>query len=111
MDKYIKRDDVLALAREYYSQGMKEEAVPVRAIKNIPSVDVAEVKRGVWVLDDQKQIITHCSNCNWLNVHYTWSYCPNCGARMGGEVVKQDQGYYYVNGIDLTEHLQCSDNH
>lgn len=49
MDKYIKRDDVLALAREYYSQGLKEEAVPVRAIKNIPSADV-----GKWISVEEK---------------------------------------------------------
>lgn len=49
MDKYIKRDDVLALAREYYSQGLKEEAVPVRAIKNIPPADV-----GRWISVDER---------------------------------------------------------
>ena len=45
MADYIKRSDALALAREYYSQGLKEKAVPVTAIRNIPSADVAEVVR------------------------------------------------------------------
>ena len=45
MDDYIKRSDTLELARGYYSQGLKEEAVPVKAIKNIPSADVVEVVR------------------------------------------------------------------
>lgn len=45
MVDYIKRDSVIELSREYYSQGLKEEAVPVKAIRNIPSVDVAEVVR------------------------------------------------------------------
>lgn len=85
MDKYIKRDDVLALAREYYSQGLKEEAVPVKAIKNIPSVDVAEVKRGKWVNGE-------CSECGgdapfWpmATTYYRSNFCPNCGADMRQE--------------------------
>ena len=45
MTDHIKRSDALALAREYYSQGLKEEAVPVKAIKNIPSAEVAKVVR------------------------------------------------------------------
>lgn len=40
MTDYIKRSDALELARGYYSQGLKEEAVPVTAIRNIPSADV-----------------------------------------------------------------------
>ena len=45
MADYIRRDSVLELAREYYTPALREEAVPVRAIKNIPSADVAEVVR------------------------------------------------------------------
>lgn len=45
MNDYIKRSDTLELARGYYSQGLKEEAVPVKAIRNIPSADVVEVVR------------------------------------------------------------------
>lgn len=43
MSEYIRRSDALALAREYYSQGLKEEAVPIKAIKNIPSADVVDL--------------------------------------------------------------------
>jgi hypothetical protein len=84
MADYIKRDSVIELSREYYSQGLKEAAVPVKAIRNIPSADVAEVRHGEWIVDDPIQFITHCSNCKWTNVHYAWSYCPNCGADMRG---------------------------
>lgn len=45
MKDYIKRSDALELAREYYTPVLRESAVPVRAIKNIPSADVAEVVR------------------------------------------------------------------
>lgn len=45
MDDYIKRSDALELSRIYFSPDLWEEAVPVRAIRNIPSADVAEVVR------------------------------------------------------------------
>ena len=45
MADYIKRSDALELAREYYTPALREEAVPVRAIRNIPSADVVEVVR------------------------------------------------------------------
>ena len=44
-DDFIKRSDALDLAREYYTPALREEAVPVTAIRNIPSADVAEVVR------------------------------------------------------------------
>ena len=45
MADYINRDSVIELSREYYTPALREEAVPVRAIRNIPSADVAEVVR------------------------------------------------------------------
>ena len=45
MADYIRRDSVLELAREYYTPVLREEAVPLTAIRNIPSADVAEVVR------------------------------------------------------------------
>ena len=83
---YIKREDALNEIHRF--RGYIDEDMEYRmksAINKIPSADVAEVKRGEWIIDDPKQLITHCSNCNWINVHYAWSYCPNCGARMDGE--------------------------
>lgn len=44
-EDYIKRSDALELAREYYTPALREEAVPVKAIRNIPSADVVEVVR------------------------------------------------------------------
>ena len=100
MDDYIRRSDALELAREYYSQGVKEKAVPVTAIRNIPSADVVEVVGGEWKnkgnfedLNPTNFEIYECSVCRrWLSVgevssdyfknHY--KYCPMCGARMDG---------------------------
>lgn len=45
VEDYIKRNDLFVLSRDYSRHGEWEEAVPVKAIKNIPSADVVEVVR------------------------------------------------------------------
>ena len=91
MADYIKRFDVIELAREYYTPALREEAVPVRAIKNIPSADVAEVKRGEWVDGGVDGVGTcgieyrynKCSVCGYeYSFPMKYNFCPNCGARM-----------------------------
>lgn len=90
-DVYIKRSELLELAREYYTNGQGEEAVPVKVIKNIPSADVAPVVHGEWlVLDDRWEFEeVKCSNCGCVEYfNKGWkkfNYCPHCGARMDGE--------------------------
>ena len=89
MSEYIMRSDALALAREYYSQGAKEKAVPVTAIRNIPSADVTEVRHGEWLLDvyakDSKTgheyTVFKCSECGCGCVSRN-NFCHNCGADM-----------------------------
>ena len=80
MADYIKRNDLFVLSRDYYSQGLKEEAVPVRAIKNIPSADVAEVRHGEWKWRNGGE----CSECGFHNSNFDYNFCPNCGADMRG---------------------------
>jgi len=101
MAEYIRKDLLLELAREYYSQGLKEEAVPVRAIRNIPSADVQPVVHGEWkeketFHDENADVISEwqsvrCSVCNkyhttpYLYCFTDYKFCPNCGADMRGE--------------------------
>ena len=69
-------------------------------IKRIPAADVQEVRHGKWVECDYKKL-EHgfietfpneglcCSNCRTaFRKRDLWvkNYCPNCGARMDGEV-------------------------
>lgn len=93
MSKYIDAEKLKAegwhLVRERsnrwqaYIEGMDLDLVP--------TADVAEVKRGRWLWDDEGY---HCSECLYhaygetgevLSGH--WHYCPNCGAKMdeGGD--------------------------
>ena len=61
-------------------------------IKSIPSVTPAE-KVGHWIkIDDCSNSGYYCSECRKRVVKEGWSdtvkiikYCPNCGAKMGGE--------------------------
>lgn len=48
-------------------------------IKDFPAADVQEVKHGTWIgtYDDI------CSVCREISED-TYSYCPNCGAKMDG---------------------------
>lgn len=82
LNEYIKREDVLLLAREYYTPALRESAVPVKAIKNIPAEDVAPVKRGKWIHDDLD--LFKCSVCGEFSC-CRGNYCPDCGAEMDGK--------------------------
>lgn len=94
MAEYIRRDLVLELAREYYTPALKEEAVPVKAIKNIPSADVAKVRHGKWEEGlcydyySKGVLESKCSICGSWNLfdfngyNCESNFCPNCGADM-----------------------------
>ncbi len=58
----------------------------------IPAADVAEVKRGRWILErepDGTPYCFHCSVCDndfhHIGIMTATDYCPNCGARMDKE--------------------------
>lgn len=48
------------------------------------SADVVEVKHGLWVSHDL-EVTFSCSECDFTTDFRLSNYCPNCGARMGGE--------------------------
>lgn len=52
-------------------------------LDNIPAADVQEVRRGKWEIDDITAYF--CTKCGYWQP-YTTPYCPNCGARMDGEI-------------------------
>ena len=94
MAEYIKRDDLFALSRDYTRyDGKWEEAVPVKAIRNIPSADVAEVRHGTWHKFEKgtggslcygfivMKTAYRCSKCG-KDVWEMSDFCPNCGADM-----------------------------
>lgn len=63
----------------------------VDRIKNAPTADVVEVKRGEWIerqekltwCEDDVEVYYKCSICGCNNFGES-PYCPNCGAIMKG---------------------------
>ena len=56
----------------------------------LPTIDAVEVVHGRWIPKEdgfwRKQILI-CSNCEARNaLNYEFNYCPNCGAKMDGDV-------------------------
>lgn len=89
---YIKRNDAIdevLNARDYSLNSAEKVAFSLvyRKLRELPTADVAEVKRGYW---KGKPIAGYsairCSVCNtvFFRQKGTWKYCPNCGAEMSG---------------------------
>ena len=90
MAEYIEREYAVdAVADVYYNTPdinlscEKFEA----AIFEISAADVAPVRHGRWKCHGDCGV-TECSACGWSIEEYIgdYSYCPNCGAKMDGEV-------------------------
>lgn len=98
MSRYIDADKFLETVKEHqyllcshsnsqdygmFTTGIKQ------ALDEQPTADVAEVKRGYWVL--KERLYPHCSICGKPSdyecdgTHAQSKYCPNCGARVDGD--------------------------
>ena len=82
MSDYIKRADAIEAfdpqqRRDWYTPWI------VETLEDLPSADVAPVRRGRWEKNDDYT----CSLCGYRMVigDGAYNYCPNCGARMDGE--------------------------
>lgn len=59
-------------------------------VKDFPTVDAVEVVHGEWIVcGDGEYVPFMCSHCgkttSWYHAQ-TANYCPNCGAKMDGDV-------------------------
>ena len=64
--------------------------IAVQCIKNAPTVDAVEVVHGRWerrVVDHELPyyFVNDCSICGCSGEDF-YFYCPNCGAKMDGDV-------------------------
>ena len=74
---------------ESYRRGVFEE------IDNAPTADAVEVVHGRWECENESWGAIQCSNCkgkalleklNGELLYVLSDYCPNCGAKMDGDV-------------------------
>lgn len=99
MDKYIEREATIKLLRSLGSRDYRREKGTIQeAIKMVsfpeytPSADVAPVRHGRWISVPHK-LARVCSVCNRDEPYKfadidadVYDYCPNCGAKMDGEL-------------------------
>lgn len=105
MSEYIEREAVMKIIDDYGTThgsvlGSHSGAVDVVGdiIYNLPVADVAPVVHGYWTLErdpDGEPVCYHCSACD-SDGHHTsmriaYKYCPNCGAKMDGEELQNNE--------------------
>jgi hypothetical protein len=93
MDDYISREDILDIVSQYCADddgSCSKADVDLREmldeIEALPTTDVQPVKHGEWSKVSWNNY--KCSLCNTQYVGmgaFTFTYCPNCGARMDGD--------------------------
>ena len=89
-DEYISREAALTALQD--SDLFNTTERQLRAIRELPAADVAEVVHGQWyMLDDCANAGLYCSACGRRVHHEEFAYkklkskyCPHCGARMDG---------------------------
>ena len=52
-------------------------------IDEVPTID--HVKHGEWIADKYTRKCSECESTYWMREGNEWNYCPNCGAKNGGE--------------------------
>ena len=81
MDEYIERETAIAIIMgeppdAHYPHWYADK------IKAIPAADVAPVRHGRWVTQDETRTKFMCSWCESKNYGGHEKFCPNCGAKM-----------------------------
>ena len=90
MSEYIDKGKLIDYFKDTYGGGIEENTCiwyqeVIRDIDEMPAADVEPVRRGEWIEDDYA--FNRCSECGYEfdSPEIKTPYCPNCGAKMGGE--------------------------
>ena len=97
--EYIEREAIKSKAYPFPCAIGVEYAVPLRAINEEPTADVAEVKHGRWIKGVDETFgceYVSCSKCgeelypaeNTFTFDTFYNFCPYCGAKMDKERAK-----------------------
>ena len=83
MDDYISREAALTALQD--SDLFNTTERQLRAIRELPAADVAEVVHERWIWNEEGEIdweqFYRCSNCGDKE-YWESNFCPNCGAKM-----------------------------
>ena len=87
MAEYVEREKVLSKAAPV--AGCFSDMISAYDVIMLPASDVAPVRHGRWGTHSDRPDSLICSVCNcgfdmWK--HDPHNYCPNCGAKMDGEL-------------------------
>ena len=100
MTEYIKREDVITLAKQGKLVSNRSYESVCAYINSVPAADVVERKKGRWIQGKAEEGALHipcvsfrfvytelkCSNCGWSHsLLIPRKYCPNCGSYNGGD--------------------------
>ena len=97
MAEYIEREAISEEIRKYYYKNPPNFSYgegfdrgldrAQRAILDAPVADVTEVRHGKWGDNGiAGSMLVKCSVCGFDCGAYSFSYCPDCGAKMDGGV-------------------------
>ena len=84
-DEYIRRSDALKGVELFQCGWAEIEAVQSDYIERLPAADVVPVVHGKWGDNGiAGSMLVKCSVCGFDCGANSFSYCPNCGAKMDG---------------------------
>ena len=89
MTEYIERRAANDAVTDAIWHGKRSMYDVASAINSVPNADVAPVRHGQWGTHSDRPDLLICSVCKcgfdmWK--HDPHNYCPNCGAKMDGEL-------------------------
>ena len=89
MTEYIERRAANDAVTDAIWHGKRSMYDVASAINSVPNADVAPVRHGRWGTHSDRPDSLICSVCKcgfdmWK--HDPHNYCPNCGAKMDGEL-------------------------
>ena len=99
MTKYIKLEELMKfpIRRNRYNKEHGNDFVSgiemvLEYAKNIPAADVAPVRHGRWIDKGEYAVCTECGGRSGTQyegvepIPLMTQFCPNCGAKMDGEL-------------------------
>lgn len=95
MTEYIEREALIEFVKQNTPDINGETTIECveRAIRIYPAADVVEVRHGKWIEDHE---FFKCSECGCLTDYRLSNFCPDCGAKMNGEV-GEDNTWFFLS--------------